>query len=327
MTSFRAYRHFTEGGNVSGRIETITLDDLSPGEVIIRTAYASVNYKDALAAHGRNKIIRDYPRIGGIDLFGTVTESRDPNIKPGDSVVAHGFGIGVDHDGGYAEYARIKNDWVMPLPAGLTLRDAAAVGVAGYTAALSIHLMELNGLTPQSGRVAVNGATGGVASIAIDMLAANGYSVTAITGKKDAREYLIGLGAADVMDRDTIPPAPRPLEAATWAGAVDSLGGDALAWLTRTMQPQGVITAFGNALGAELHTTVMPFILRGVRLIGVNANSPMPLRREVWQRIATDLKPRHLTSIVNEIGLDQLSDAFARLIENRNTGRIVVSLQ
>lgn len=327
MTSFKAYRHFTNGADVSGRLETITLDDLSPGDVIIRTAYASVNYKDALASRGRNKIIRDYPRIGGIDLFGTVAESRDPRIKPGDPVIAHGFGLGVDHDGGYAEYARVKSDWVMPLPAGLTLRDAAAVGVAGYTAALSIHLMELNGLTPESGRVAVNGATGGVASIAIDMLAGRGYSVTAITGKKDARDYLINLGAADVVDRLAIEPAPRPLEAATWAGAVDSLGGDALAWLTRTMQPQGVIAAFGNALGAELHTTVMPFILRGVRLIGVNANSPMPLRREVWRRIAGDLKPRHLTSIVNEIRLDQLPDAFDRLLENRNTGRIVVTLQ
>jgi putative YhdH/YhfP family quinone oxidoreductase len=328
MTTFKAYRLFAEGGRVSGHVVDIALDELSPGDVVIRNAFASVNYKDALAGLGRNKIIRDYPRIGGIDLFGTVAESRDPRFRSGDSVVVHGFGVGVDHDGGYAEYARVNGDWVMPLPRGLTLQDAAAVGVAGYTAALSIHLMELNGLRPASGPVLVNGATGGVASIAIDMLSGRGYAVTAVTGKTAEHDYLKQLGATDVIDRLSLEPqsSTKPLEKALWAGALDSLGGNALGWLTRTMQPQGVIAAFGNALGQDLHTTVLPFILRGVRLIGINANSPMELRQQIWRRIADDLKPRHLTEIVRHISLAQLPEAFQCLIDNRSRGRIVVVL-
>lgn len=329
MTTFKAYRLFADGDGVSGRIVNMKIDELSDGDVVIRNAFASVNYKDALAGLGRNKIIRHYPRIGGIDLFGTVVESRNPRFKTGDSVVVHGFGVGVDHDGGYAEYARVKGDWVMPLPDGLTLRDAAAIGVAGYTAALSIHLMELNGLEPENGPILVNGATGGVASIAIDMLSQRGYAVTAVTGKKTEHDYLKQLGAKDVIDRLSLAQesAARPLEKALWAGALDSLGGEALGWLTRTMQPQGVIAAFGNALGQDLHTTVLPFILRGVRLIGINANSPMELRQQIWRRIANDLRPRHLSEIVGQINLAQLPDAFQRLIDNRARGRIVVALQ
>jgi len=327
MTAFKAYRIFSEDGKVTGRVVDTVVDELSPGDVVVHNAYSSVNYKDALAGLGRNKVIRHYPRIGGIDLFGTVIESRDPRFKSGDAVVVHGFGIGIDHDGGFAEYARVQGDWVMPLPPGLTLREAAMIGVAGYTAALSIHLMELNGLQPASGRIVVNGATGGVASVAIDMLSQRGYAVTAITGKRDERDYLIQLGASDVIDRLSLESTNKPLERALWAGALDSLGGDALGWLTRTMQPDGVITAFGNALGQELHTTVLPFILRGVRLIGVNANSPMPLRLDIWRRIASDLKPKHLTRIAREIRLEQLPEVFQRLIDNRSKGRIVVALQ
>lgn len=291
MTTFEAYRLFADEGKVAGRITKMSVNDLSPGDVVIHNAFSSVNYKDALAAMGRNRIIRDYPRTGGIDLFGTVAESRDSRFKSGDSVVVHGFGIGIDHDGGHAEYARVKSDWVMPLPNGLTLKDAAIIGVAGYTAALSIHLMELNGLAPSSGPVVVNGATGGVASVAIDMLSGRGYSVAAITGKPDEHAYLRQLGASEVIDRLTLQSTGRPLEKPLWAGALDSLGGEALAWLTRTMRPEGVIAAFGNALGQELQTTVLPFILRGVRLIGINANSPMTLRKEIWHRIANDLRP------------------------------------
>jgi acrylyl-CoA reductase (NADPH) len=276
---------------------------------------------------GRNRIIRDYPRIGGIDLFGTVAESRDSRFKSGDSVVVHGFGVGIDHDGGHAEYARVKSDWVMVLPNGLTLKDAAIIGVAGYTAALSIHLMELNGLVPSLGPVVVNGATGGVASVAIDMLSGRGYSVAAITGKPDEHAYLRQLGASEVIDRLTLQSTDKPLEKPLWAGALDSLGGEALAWLTRTMQPQGVIAAFGNALGQELQTTVLPFILRGVRLIGINGNSPMTLRKEIWHRIANDLRPRHIADIVDEIALRQLPEAFRRLVENRAKGRIVIALR
>lgn len=326
MTRFTAYRLFDTAERPQGQLVTLDTDDLSPGDVLIRTAYSSVNYKDAMAAHGINRIVRDYPRIGGIDLTGTVVHSRDALFREGDQVVVHGFGIGVDHDGGHAEYARVPGDWVMPLPAGLSLRDAAILGAAGYTAALSIHLMELNGLRPDAGKVVVTGATGGVASVAIDMLAGLGYSVSAITGKRDRHGYLRELGATEVLDRSIITAPEKPLEKARWAGAVDSVGGETLAWLTRTMQAYGVIAAFGNAGGPKLDATVLPFILRAVRLIGVIANSPMPLRREIWARIARDLKPRHLDTIAEPIRLEQLPMAFQRLLEGQMQGRFLIEL-
>ena len=325
MSEFRAFRLF-EGKDIpEGRVVNMQVDELSAGDVVIRTAYSSINYKDALAAHGINKIIRSFPRIGGIDLVGTVAKSADARFKEGDRVIVHGFGIGVDHDGGHAEYARVCADWVLPLPAGFTDRDAASCGVAGYTAALSIHLMELNGLAPGNGKVLVNGATGGVAGVAIDMLAGRGYSVTAVTGKEAERDYLLQLGASEVLPRASLKMGSRPLESAMWAGAVDCVGGEMLGWLTRSMQPEGVIAAFGNAGGMELNTTVLPFILRGVRLIGVNANSPMPLRI-VWDRIANDLKPRHLDAIANAIRLEELPAAFTRLLEGKAKGRTIVDL-
>jgi putative YhdH/YhfP family quinone oxidoreductase len=301
-------------------------DELSPGDVLIRTAYSSINYKDALAAHGINRIIRRFPRIGGIDLVGKVAKSADARFKEGDAVIVHGFGVGVDHDGGHAEYARVPADWVMPLPRGLAEREVASCGVAGYTAALSIHLMELNGLAPGNGKVLVNGATGGVASVAIDMLAARGYTVTAVTGKEHERDYLMQLGASEVLPRASLEMGRKPLEKALWAGAVDSVGGEMLAWLTRTMQPDGVIASFGNAGGMELHTTVLPFILRGIRLLGINANSPMPLRRIVWERIAHDLRPRHLDAIAHAIRLEELPGAFTRLLEGKARGRTIVDM-
>jgi putative YhdH/YhfP family quinone oxidoreductase len=327
VSSFKAFRLFEGRDKPEGRVVTMQVEDLSPGDVVIRTAYSSINYKDALAAHGVNRIIRRLPRIGGIDLAGVVAGSADPRFREGDRVVVHGFGIGVDHDGGHAEFARVSGDWVMPLPEGLSERDAASVGVAGYTAALSIHLMELNGLAPASGKVLVNGATGGVASIAIDMLAARGYAVTAVTGKESERDYLRQLGASEVAAHSSLQMGTRPLEPALWAGAVDSVGGDMLGWLTRTMQPDGVIASFGNAGGIELHTTVLPFILRGARLIGINANSPMALRRTVWDRIAHDLRPRHLATIAHAIRLEELPSAFAQLLERRSRGRTIVDLR
>lgn len=326
MSSFRAYRLFEGKEKPEGRIVTMKVDELPAGDVLIRTAYSGVNYKDALAAHGINRIIRTFPRIGGIELVGRVEESRDGRFRKGDAVIVHGFGIGVDHDGGFAEYARVPADWVMPLPAGLSERDAAVCGVAGYTAALSIHLMELNGLTPEAGKVLVNGATGGVGSIAIDMLARRGYRVTAVTGKEAERDFLVRLGAAEVLPRGSLEMGRRPLEQGLWAGAVDSVGGEMLAWLTRTMQQDGVIASFGNAGGMDLHTTVLPFILRGVRLLGIRANSPMELRRVVWGRIAGDLRPRHLDEIGRTIGLEDLPETFTRLLESRSRGRAVVAL-
>ena len=327
MSEFTAFRLYPgESNKPQGRLVRLTPEDLSPGNVLVRTAFASVNYKDALAAHGINRIIRTLPRIGGIDLVGHVAASADPRLREGDAVIVQGSGVGVDHDGGYADYARVPGDWVLPLPAGLDLREAAFIGVAGYTAALSIDLMALNGLAPERGKVVVNGATGGVASLAIDMLAAQGYEVSAITGKPAAHDYLKALGAREILGREVAGGEARPLEAARWAGAVDSVGGEALAWLTRTMQPEGVIAAFGNVGGAVLETTVLPFILRGVRLIGVNANSPMPLRRRIWDRLASDLKPRHLETVGRTIGLADLPVAFQRLLDARVQGRLIVDL-
>jgi len=306
---------------------TMTQDELSEGDVLIDVAYSSINYKDALASRGLNGIIRQWPRIGGIDLAGTVRESADPRFTRGDEVVVHGFGIGVDHDGGHAQMARVKADWVMPVPGELSLFDAAAIGAAGYTAALSLHLMELNGLTPQQGPILVSGATGGVASLAIDMLAQCGYAVTAMSGKPEAADYLRGLGASEVIGRLALQPRPKPLEKAQWAGAVDSVGGATLAWLTRTMLPGGVIAAFGNAGGAELETTVLPFILRGVRLLGINANSPMPVRVAVWERIAAQFRPRHLHAIATVIGLEDLPTWLDRTLDGKVRGRTVIDMR
>lgn len=328
MTEFRAYRLFQGSGDApQGRFVTMRTDELPAGEVLVRSEYAGVNFKDALAAHGINKIIRQYPRIGGIEFSGVVAQSADARLRVGARVIVHGFGAGVDHDGGFAQYARVPADWVLPLPEGIGPREASTIGVAGYTAALCIHLMELNGLTPEAGPVLVDGATGGVGSLAIDMLSGRGYRVTAVTGKEAERDYLLRLGAGEVLLRDGLEMGKRPLEKALWAGAIDSAGGEMLAWLTRTMQPNGVIAAVGNAAGMELNTSVLPFILRGIRLLGIVANSPMPLRRTIWGKLAGELRPRHLEAIADEIRLDGLPAAFARLLRGGARGRTIVKLQ
>jgi acrylyl-CoA reductase (NADPH) len=253
-----------------------------------------------------------------------VSESTDPRFKPGDRVIAHGFGIGADHDGGYQEVNRFPADWLVKVPEALTSFETAAIGVAGYTAALSVDLMELNGLAPGKGKILVNGATGGAASVAIDLLAGRGYEVVALSGKPEAADYLRALGAAEVIDRKSFEFGTRPLEKPMWQGAVDSVGGEQLAWLARTMQNDGVIAAFGNAGGIDFKGSVLPYILRGVRLIGVNANSPMPLRNRIWQRLATDLKPRHLARIARPIRFSELPKAFNDLIDAKAVGRMVV---
>ncbi len=236
--------------------------------------------------------------------------------------------MGVAHDGGFGEICRVPADWVVPLPPGLNLLDAMSLGTAGYTAGLAVELLELNGMAPNNGKVLVNGATGGVASLAIDMLAAKGYSVTAVTGKAAEHDFLRKLGAAEILDRSAIDFGTRPLEKPLWAAAFDSVGGDQLAWLTRTMQPQGWIASFGNAGGIDLKTTVLPFILRGVRLIGVDsAATPMPLRKHVWDRLAGDLKPKHLGEIAHIISLADLPAYFERMLKGDIRGRAVVRIQ
>ena len=326
MNTFKSFRLLPGEPAPLRQMVELSLDDLSPGNVVIQVAFSSINYKDALASKGLNAIIRKWPRIGGIDLTGTVLESADVRFQPGDAVVVHGFGIGVDHDGGHAQMARVPGDWVLPIPKGLSLFEAAVIGVAGYTAAYAVHLMELNGLAPDQGSVLVTGATGGVASVAIDMLAQRGYQVTAMSGKTDEIPYLKSLGASEVIGRLAPQERPKPLEKAQWAGAVDSVGGATLAWLTRTMQPGGVIASFGNAGGAELETTVLPFILRGIRLLGVNANSPMPVRQAVWNKIANAYRPKHLAQIAHVIGMEELPTYLDRMLAGQVRGRTVIDM-
>jgi putative YhdH/YhfP family quinone oxidoreductase len=253
-----------------------------------------------------------------------VEASTDARFKPGDRVIVMSFGLAVDHDGGYAELGRFPADWVIPLPAGLTLFEAMALGVAGHTAALAIDAMEANGLAPEKGPVLVNGATGGAGSIALDILARRGYRVVAMSGKPEQTGYLEDLGAAEVVGRDAYQDTGRPLEAPRWAGAVDSVGGAQLSWLARSMQREGVIASFGNAGGNEFAGNVLPFILRGVRLLGVNVNNPLLRKQEIWRRLATDLRPAHLERIAHRIRFDDLERAFDDLLAARVTGRRVV---
>ncbi|MGI9343638.1 MAG: acryloyl-CoA reductase [Gammaproteobacteria bacterium] len=328
-TTFRAFRiHSEDGRKVDARFDDITLDDLTDGDVVVRGEWSSINYKDALAGTGAGRILRKFPLVGGVDIAGTVAESKDPRFAPGDAVVVNGCGLSETFDGGFAEYGRYPGDFLNPLPAGLDARTAMAYGTAGFTAALAIHRMEHNGQAPEQGPIAVNGATGGVGSVAIDMLSARGYDVTAMTSKHTADDYLRELGAADVLHIDHDDLGSKPLEKAIWAGAIDNLGGDILSWFTRTTKGYGNIASIGLAAGLELSTTVMPFILRGVSLLGINSvEVPRELRIEVWNRIADDLAAPHINRIANrEIGLAELPDALPAYIEARVVGRTVVRL-
>jgi acrylyl-CoA reductase (NADPH) len=325
---FKAFRIHCEDGRVAARFEQITLADLSPGEVVIRVTHSGINYKDALAATGAGKILRRYPLVGGIDLAGSVETSSDARFAPGDAVVVTGCALSETHDGGYAQFARVNADWVIPLPAGLTAFEAMTLGTAGFTAAFAIDRMEQNGQLPSGGPIVVTGASGGVGSIAIDMLATRGYRVIAVSGKADAVPYLKELGAHEVLARKDLDLGTRALETARYGGAIDNLGGEVLTWLTRTVDFWGNIASIGLASGAELKTTVMPFILRGVSLLGINSSAtPRARRVAVWQRIATDLKPRHLERIATRtIDFDELPAAFPAYLDGQVTGRTVVRI-
>jgi putative YhdH/YhfP family quinone oxidoreductase len=317
-----------ENRKVVSAMETLAVDALDAGEVLIKVAYSSVNYKDALAATGAGKIIRRFPCVGGIDLSGTVVESSDPRFKAGDEVIATSFDIGVAHHGGYAEYARVPAQWVVPLPAGLSLYEAMALGTAGFTAALGVVRMEENGLRPENGPVIVTGATGGVGSLALDMLANRGYRVTALTGKASQAAYLTELGAAEVLLRSTLDLSRiRPLDKALWAGAVDNLGGDVLAWIVSTMKQGAPIASIGLAASPSLNTTVMPFILRGASLLGIDSGYiGEPYRSGVWRRLADDLRPPHLQQMSRTIAFDELPGIFDDYIKGRAHGRVVVAI-
>ncbi len=326
MDPFKAYLIDQKEGKVCAGFTQFTEDRLDKGEVTLRVTYSSVNYKDALAATGAGRIIRRFPCIGGIDMAGKVVASSDPRFKPGDEVIATSYDIGVAHHGGYAEVGRVPADWVVPLPKGLSLYEAMALGTAGYTAALGIVRMEENGLRPENGQVIVSGATGGVGSIAIDILARLGYEVVALTGKESQADYLKGLGAKEVMLRASLDLSKiKPLDKALWAGAVDNLGGDVLAWMASNMKQNGTIASIGLAASMSLNTTVAPFILRGASLLGIDSGyTAMPLRRKVWERLAGDMKPAHLGGMTRTVKLADLPPVFDEFIKGQAHGRVVV---
>jgi putative YhdH/YhfP family quinone oxidoreductase len=326
MSPFKAYLIDQKDGKTVAGFTQFNEDQFDKGEVTIKVAYSSVNYKDALAATGAGRIIRRYPCIGGIDMAGTVAKSTDARFKEGDEVIATSYDIGVAHHGGYAEYGRVPADWVVPLPKGMSLFESMALGTAGYTAALGVVRMEENGLQPANGRVIVSGATGGVGSIAIDILARLGYEVVALTGKESQADYLKGLGAKEVMQRASLDLAKiKPLDKTLWAGAVDNLGGDVLAWMASTMQQNGVIASIGLAASMSLNTTVAPFILRGASLLGIESGyTAMPLRRKVWERLAGDMRPAHLAGMTRTVKLADLPSVFDEFIKGQAHGRVVV---
>jgi len=328
MDKFNAFLIEEVDGKVVSGFKQMNLTDLDAGEVVIKTAYSSVNFKDALAATGAGKIIRRFPCIGGIDLSGTVVESSSSEFAVGDEVIATSYDIGVAHHGGYAEYARIPAEWVVPMPKGLDLFSSMALGTAGFTAGLAVERMEHDGLAPSAGPVVVNGATGGVGGIAVDILSGLGYSVTAMTGKSDQEGYLKNLGASEILLRDSIDLEKiKPLARETWAGAVDNLGGDILSWIASGMKVGGAIASIGLASSFKFNTTVMPFILRGVSLLGIDSvNAKSPVRRKVWERLGSDMKPAHLSDIVQTVEFDELPSVFPKLMQSAMRGRVVVKV-
>jgi len=328
VDSFRAFRINEEDGKIVAAFDEMTVDDLTDGNVVVRVSHSTINYKDALAATGKAKILRRYPLNGGIDLAGVVASSEDDEFQPGTAVLVNGCGLSETVDGGYAEIARVDSKSLVAIPDGMSALEAMQIGTAGYTAALAIHRMEQNGQSPDGGPVVVTGATGGVGSVAIDMLAGRGYEVVALTGKASEEAYLREIGSSRILLRDELDLGKRPMEKAEWAGAIDNLGGDYLTWLTRTVDYGGNIASIGLAASHELNTTVLPFILRAVCLLGINSvDTPGDLRKAVWARIGSDLKPQHLNVIGNRtIPFDALPGAFQAYIDGTVTGRTVVEI-
>ena len=325
---FSAFRIHAEEKPYRAGIETMRADDLSSGEVLVKVAYSSVNYKDALAGTGRGKILREPVLNGGIDVAGYVAASSDPKFREGDQVLCTGCGLSETRDGGYAQYARLPSKWTIPLPTGLTMRESMAVGTAGFTAALSLYQMQRNGQTPQMGPIVVTGATGGVGSLAIDILTRAGFEAHAISGKLDRFDDLIALGAKQCLSRKDLYWGRRPLETAHWAGAIDNVGGDMLSGLTRVIKSYGNIASCGLAAAPELQTTVMPFIIRGVSLLGIaSAGTARAIRDEIWAHLGSDWKPVHLDRIATrEVGLDGLPGVFDIMLAGGSFGRTVVKL-
>ncbi|MGH8200552.1 MAG: YhdH/YhfP family quinone oxidoreductase [Steroidobacteraceae bacterium] len=329
MSSFQALRVQQGPGGPFARLQSITLADLTAGEVVVRVAYSGLNYKDALAVTGKGSIVRGFPRTAGIDLAGVVEASDDPTFRPGERVLATGANLGESLDGGLAERARVPAAALVPLPQGLSLLEAMALGTAGFTAALALRRLLENQQTPELGPIAVSGASGGVGGIALGLLKRTGFATAAITGKPDSASYLRELGADEVVPRDSLATAGKPLETAVWGGAIDNLGGDMLAYLTRTVKPWGNIACIGLAQSAALNTTVMPFILRGVSLLGIHSvNVPRAWRLALWEKLATEWKPHDIERLIVRavIGLEEVPQACEELIAGRARGRYVVRI-
>ena len=326
MKKIKAFRIFEQKDSVQGKVVEMDVGSLDEGDVIVEVKFSSVNFKDALAGTGQGKIIRKFPCNGGIDLAGVVVSSTDSSLQEGDEVLATSYGIGVDHDGGFAEMARIPAKWVLPIPKGLSLYDSMCLGTAGLTAGMAVHRLESSGLSKEKGPVVVTGATGGVGSIAIDILSQKDYEVTALTGKKDEVDYLKSIGATKVLFRDDLDLKKiRPLGKEIWAGAVDNLGGDVLSLITTQMKWGGVVSVIGLAASHQFNGTVMPFILRNVGVLGIDSvNAPMANRKKIWSLLGTDLKPKNLSSMVTTVRLDELPSVFEKIMQGKIKGRTVV---
>jgi acrylyl-CoA reductase (NADPH) len=327
-TDLRAFRIHNDAAGYHGSLETIPTDALSAGEVLVKVAYSSVNYKDALAGTGKGKILRQYPLNGGIDAAGVVVASTDPHFREGDEVLCTGSGLSETRDGGYGEYIRLASQWTIALPTGLSLRESMILGTAGFTAALALLRMQDNRQSPALGPIAITGASGGVGTLAIDIFSRAGYDVHAISGKVDHFDFLRSLGAAECIDRHQLVFSGKPIDSARFGGALDNVGGAMLAGLLPLIMPYGNVAICGNAGGITLDSTVMPFIIRGASLLGIaSAGTARDQRDQVWQHLASDWKPRHLDRIATrEVTLDQLPEVFERMLTGDSFGRTLVRI-
>ena len=325
---FKCFRIDQADDKIVSGLQSISMDDINPGEITLKTEYSSINYKDALAATGKGKILRTFPLIGGVDVAGEVVESDDPRFDPGDKVIAACSGLSETNDGGYSEYARINSEAAIELPKQMDTRTAMAIGTAGFAAGLAIFKMKLNKQTPEMGPIVVTGATGGVGSIAIDMLSSSGFETTAITRKKTHDEYLKAIGTTNIVCLEEMELGERPLEKAQFGGGIDNVGGDLLSWVLRSTVPEGNVASIGLAADFKLPTNVMPFILRGVNLLGVNSTTlPNAVKQEVWDDIANNMSPQKIDQIVTkEVTLEELPDQFQAFIEGSIVGRVLVKV-